>query len=76
MKLKNTLQVRCAPEAARAIATIAIIFMIDFSAKHFFLFIKKQQEKANTWQIFLKTLNCQLILNLIHNLLNSCDDCH
>lgn len=48
MKLKNTLQVRCAPEAARAIATIAIIFMIDFSAKHFFLFIKKQQEKANT----------------------------
>lgn len=56
MKLKNMLQVRCAPEAACAIATISIIFMIDFSAKHVFLFIKKQQEKADIWQLFLKNM--------------------
>lgn len=65
MKLKNTLQVRCAPEAACAIATIAIIFMIDFFAKHVFLFIKKQQEKADIWQLFLK--NMKLPVNFKSN---------
>lgn len=65
MKLKNTLQVRCAPEAARAIATIAIIFMIDFSAKHFFSVYQEAARKSKCLAAFPE--NIELPVNFKSN---------